>query len=228
MSAPIAGKFLDHYAVLGIDPKSDSETIQQAYSKLAQKYRPNAATADPEKFEALNLAYEVLSDPQQRVLFDKVKGVGQDDGSPKFTGVGFFAALGREAVLRMVVLCVLYDRRLTKASAPSLSMRHLELIVDATAAELSSAVWYLKQRGLAAADDKSSLQITVAGMDFLEGNRPLPEDVMPLIKPTAIAFPQTRSPQVKPSEQVASQPPTAAQRDGESVLTSLNRVLAEK
>jgi hypothetical protein len=229
MSAPLAGKFQDHYAILGIDPKSDSETIQQAYSKLAQKYRPtNSETADPEKFEALNLAYEVLSDPQQRVLFDKVKGVGQDDGSPKFTGVGFFDALGREAVLRMVVLCVLYDRRLTKASAPSLSMRHLELIVEATAAELSSAVWYLKQRGLAAADDKSSLQITVVGMDFLEGNRPLPEDVMPLIKPTAIAFPHTRLPQVKPAEQVASQPPLAAQRDGESVLTSLNRVLAEK
>src|SRR5271155_2947762 len=117
MSAPPAGKFQDHYAVLGIDPKSDSDTIQQAYSKLAQKYYPkNAETGDPEKFEALNLAYEVLSDPEQRILFDKVKGVGEQDGSPKFTGVHFFDRLGREAVLRTVVLCVLYDRRLTKPS----------------------------------------------------------------------------------------------------------------
>ena len=47
-------------------------------------------------------------------------------------------------------------------------MRHLELIVEATASELSSAIWYLKQRGLVASDDKSSMHITVDGMDFLE------------------------------------------------------------
>ena len=70
---------------------------------------------------------------------------------------------------------------------PSLSMRHLELIVEATAAELSSALWYLKQRGLAASDDKSSLQITVDGMDFLESKKPLAEDVLTFIKPAAIA-----------------------------------------
>ena len=61
MSAPLAGKFQDHYAVLGIDPKSDSETIQQAYAKLAQKYHPNNAShRQPEMFEAINMAYETL------------------------------------------------------------------------------------------------------------------------------------------------------------------------
>ncbi len=65
-------------------------------------------------------------------------------------------------------------------------MRHLELIVEATATELSSALWYLKQRGLVASDDKSSLQITVDGMDFLESRKPLPEDVMAFIKHAAI------------------------------------------
>jgi curved DNA-binding protein CbpA len=187
MSAPLAGKFQDHYSVLGIDPKSDSETIQQAYARLAQKYRPNTAgTGDPEMFEAVNMAYETLADPELRIVFDKIKGVGQEDAGPKFSGVEFFDTLGREAVRRAAILCVLYDRRLTKPSTPSLSMRHLELIVEATAAELSSALWYLKQRGLAASDDKSSLQITVTGMDFLESQRPSPEDVMPFIKDAAI------------------------------------------
>jgi curved DNA-binding protein CbpA len=210
MSAPLAGKFQDHYAVLEIDPKSDSETIQRAYAKLAQKYRPNnSATADAEMFEAVNMAYETLSDPELRSVFDKLKGIGQDEGGPKFSGVEFFDALGREAVRRAAILCVLYDRRLTKPSAPSLSMRHLELIVEATAAELSSALWYLKQRGLAASDDKSSLQITVAGMDFLESTRPLPEEVMPFIKEAAIA--------------VARAQPA---RGSESVLSTLNRALA--
>ncbi len=210
MSAPLAGKFQDHYAILGIEPKSDSETIQRAYAKLAQKYHPkNAETGNAEMFEAVNMAYETLSDPQLREIFDKVKGIGQDDGGPKFSGVDFFDALGREAVRRAAILCVLYDRRLTKPTAPSLSMRHLEIIVEATAAELASALWYLKQRGLAASDDKSSLQITVDGMDFLESKRPVPEEVIRFIKAAAIAGGQA-----------------PAKREAESVVSTLNRALA--
>jgi curved DNA-binding protein CbpA len=211
MSAPLAGKFQDHYTVLGIEPKSNSETIQRAYAKLAQKYRPsNALTGDPELFEAVNTAYETLSDPELRSIFDQLRGVGQDVSIPKFTGAGFFDALGREAIRRAAILCVLYDRRLTKPTAPSLSMRHLETIVEATPAELASALWYLKQRGLAASDDKSSLAITVDGMDFLETKQPVPEAVMPFIKADAIAIAQV---QPKPGN--------------EPVMSTLNRALAK-
>jgi hypothetical protein len=210
MSAPLAGTFQDHYAILEIDPESVSETIQRAYAKLAQKYHSkNSATADAEMFGAVNTAYEVLSDPQLRRAFDKLKGVGQEENGPKFRGVEFFDALGCEALRRAAILCVLYDRRLTKPSAPSLSMRHLEIIVEATAVELSSALWYLKQRGLAASDDKSSLQITVDGMDFLERNKPLAEDVMVFIKEAATAGTQEQ--------------PTHKE---ETVLATLNRALA--
>jgi len=209
MSAPLAGKFQDHYAILEIEAKADSETIQKAYAKLAKKYHPNnAETGSAEMFEAVNSAYETLSDPELRGIFDKLKGVGQQEGAPRFSGVEFFDALGREALRRAAILCVLYDRRLSKPNAPSLSMRHLEIIVEATAAELASALWYLKQRGLAASDDKSSLQITVDGMDFLESNRPVPEDVMVFIKEAAA--PATQEPR----------------RKEETVLAALNRALA--
>jgi len=214
MSAPLAGKFQDHYAILGIDPKSDSETIQRAYTKLAQKYYPNnSATANAEMFEAVNMAYETLSDPELRAVFDKLKGVGQEESGPKFSGIEFFDALGRDSLLRAAILCVMYDRRRTKPSTPSLSMRHLELMIEASAAELSSALWYLKQRGLAASDDKSSLQITVDGMDFLESNKPAPEDVMVFIKPSAVAG-------------TPVQPKTRPKPEVESVMATLNRALA--
>ena len=218
MSAPLAGKFQDHYAILGVDPKSDSETIQRAYAKLAQKYYPNnSATANAEMFEAVNTAYETLSDPELRGVFDKVKGVGQEESGPKFSGMEFFDALGRDSVLRAAILCVLYDRRRTKPTAPSLSMRHLEVIIEASEVELSSALWYLKQRGLAASDDKSSLQITVDGMDFLESNKPAAEDVMAFIKPSAITGAPAQS-QAKPSIQ--------PKPEVESVMATLNRALA--
>jgi curved DNA-binding protein CbpA len=207
MSAPLAGKFQDHYAILGIEPNFDSETIQRAYANLAQKYHPkNSATGDAEMFEAVNAAYETLSDPELRAVFDKLKGVGREEGGPKFSGSDFFDALGREAIRRVAILCVLYDRRLSKPSAPSLSMRHLELMVEATAVELSFAIWYLKQRGLVASDDKSSMQITVDGMDFLENKKPSAEEVMPFMKDTAGA--------------------AAPDRRSESALNKLNRALA--
>lgn len=87
----------------------------------------------------------------------------------------------------MALLCVLYDRRRSNPFRPSISMRHLELMIAATSDELIFALWYLKQRHMVMSDDKSSLQITVDGMDFLENNRPSPEVVMPLIKQAAVA-----------------------------------------
>lgn len=192
MSAPLAGKFQDHYKVLGIDAKSGLETIQQAYGKLAQKYNPrNDQTGDQEKFDAVNLAYEVLSDAGLRVEFDKLKNGGEDRVEFKFSGLDFFAALGHETALRAALLCLLYDSRRKKPFTPGLSMRNVENMLETTAEGLSFALWYLKQRSLVASDDKSNLQITVEGMDYLETNPPTPEMVMPLIRVVGLTTPIT-------------------------------------
>jgi len=221
MSTPIDGNFQNHYAMLEVDQQSVSETIQQAYAKLAQKYNSrNSATGDAEMFEAVNLAYEVLSNPERRREFDRLHGISQEGGNPKFSGVAFFHALGDEAVLRAAILCLLYDRRRTRPSAPGLSTRQVEVMVEATAVELSAAMWYLKQRGLVLSDDKSSLQITVDGMDFLLSSGPSPEDVMGFIKPAAIAVSQTQPPRSQ------TEPPPPTKLDGESALSTLNHALA--
>ncbi len=188
MSAPVAGKFQDHYAILGVEPKANSDTIQAAYAKLAQKYhKDNPATGDPEKFEVVNLAFEVLCDAALRAEFDKLKGVDQDGDKPKFGGAPFFVNLGKQSGLRTAILSVLYERRQLKPYRPALSMRHLDGMINATNDELNFALWYLKQRGLVESDDKSNLQIAIAGMDFLETTRPQPELVLPFIKPSALA-----------------------------------------
>jgi hypothetical protein len=202
-------KSQDHYAILGVDPQAVSETIQRAYSKLAQKYNSrNADTGDARMFEALNLAYEVLSDPARRKEFDGLQGISQEGANPKFTGIEFFDALGPEAGLRTAILCLLYDRRRTRPSAPGLTMRQVETMAEGTAVELTAALWYLKQRALVLSDDKSNMQITADGMDFLVSARPVPKDVMAFIKPAAIAG-------------VQAQP----KRGEESEMTTLNRAL---
>jgi curved DNA-binding protein CbpA len=194
MSSAIAGKFQDHYRVLELEPKSDLDAIHKAYTKLVQRYHPrNASTGDAAKFEAVNLAYEVLSDPILRGEFDKIKGVPEERTEPKFSGLEFFAALGHDSALRSAVLCILYDRRRSKPFTPGLTMRNIENILETTPEGLSFALWYLKQRNLVSSDDKSNLMISVEGMDFLEAKPPAPETIMPLFKPSGLAKPSTAS-----------------------------------
>ena len=188
MSSPLAGKFQDHYDVLGIDPRSDSETLQSAYAELAQKYHPNNPdTGDQDAFGSVNAACEVLSDPAQRFAFDNLKGIGEDAICPQFSGTEFFESLGSDAGLRVALLSILYERRKKKPLKPGLPMRYVEGMLNADMDELFFVLWYVKQRGWVSSDDKSNLLITVQGMDYLDSNRPSAALVLRHLKPAAIA-----------------------------------------
>lgn len=188
MPVPLQGKYNDHYAILGVDSSADRDMIERAYARLLEKYGPdNIDTRDDAKLAIVSLAYETLSDPDKRQAFDTLKGITGGDGRPKFMGIDFFDVLGREVGLRGALLCIFYDRRRNRPTVPALSMRHIEAMLDAPIEALTFALWYLKQRGYVTNDDKSNLQITVEGMDFLETHRPNPDDVMPFIKPAAIS-----------------------------------------
>ena len=189
MSAQPEGKFQDHYKVLGIEPNADSETIQRAYSQLARKYHPNnTATGDKVKFDAANLAYEVLSDPAGKLAFDTLRSGGVErEGPLQFSGIGFFRMVADEQTHRLALMCVLYDRRRQKASRPGISYRQIESLMTTTSDDILFSITYLKQRGLVLQDDKSNVQITVQGMDYLEQNLPAPELILALLKPAAIA-----------------------------------------
>lgn len=65
-------------------------------------------------------------------------------------------------------------------------MRYVEAMLAASLDELFFVLWYLKQRGWVASDDKSNVLITVQGMDYLEGNQPSAAMVMPYIKSSAL------------------------------------------
>ena len=63
----------DLYEVLGISKTADEKTIKKAYRKLAKKYHPDMNPGDKtaeQKFKEVTDAYNILSDPEKRKLYD--------------------------------------------------------------------------------------------------------------------------------------------------------------
>jgi curved DNA-binding protein len=66
--------FIDYYKILGVDKTASQEEIKNAYRKLARKLHPDLNPNDKEahsKFQQVNEANEVLSDPVKRKKYDQ-------------------------------------------------------------------------------------------------------------------------------------------------------------
>lgn len=66
--------FVDYYKILGVDKTASEKDIKSAYRKLARKYHPDLNPDDEsahKKFQELNEANEVLSDPEKRKKYDQ-------------------------------------------------------------------------------------------------------------------------------------------------------------
>src|ERR1700740_641077 len=67
-------EYIDYYKVLGLSKDAKEEDIKKAYRKLARKYHPDINPNDKEahkKFQQINEANEVLSDPEKRKKYDQ-------------------------------------------------------------------------------------------------------------------------------------------------------------
>lgn len=63
----------DYYCILGIEKGASDEDIKKAYRKQALKFHPdkNKSPQAEEKFKEVAEAYEVLSDPKKREIYDQ-------------------------------------------------------------------------------------------------------------------------------------------------------------
>lgn len=73
----------DYYEVLGISRDATPDDIKKAYRQLAKRYHPDVNPSDKtneEKFKGINEAYQVLTDPEKRSLYDRFGHAGVSAG----------------------------------------------------------------------------------------------------------------------------------------------------
>ena len=66
--------YIDYYKILGVDKNASQDDIKKAFRKLARKYHLDLNPNDPsakDKFQEINEANEVLSDPEKRKKYDE-------------------------------------------------------------------------------------------------------------------------------------------------------------
>ncbi|XP_060938377.1 dnaJ homolog subfamily B member 1b [Limanda limanda] len=80
----------DYYDILGIGKGASEEDVKKAYRKQALKYHPdkNKSPGAEDKFKEIAEAYDVLSDPDKKDIYDRYGEEGLKGGGPSAGGCG--------------------------------------------------------------------------------------------------------------------------------------------
>src|SRR6266849_5459371 len=86
------GSKADYYDVLGVPREASAAQIKKAYRKLALQHHPDRNPGDKsseEQFKLAAEAYEVLSDPEKRSVYDRFGHNGLNRAGGTGAGAGF-------------------------------------------------------------------------------------------------------------------------------------------
>ena len=90
----------DYYDILSVNRDASDDEIKRAFRRLAKQYHPDANPGDKgaeEKFKEVGEAYQVLSDPEKRQLYDRYGHNAPLGGfNTDFSGFGDFADIFEE------------------------------------------------------------------------------------------------------------------------------------
>jgi curved DNA-binding protein len=161
----------DYYQLLQVSSKADPDTIRRVYDVLAARFHPdNWRTGDAERFQALNRAFEVLSDPDRKAQYDAEQPERERRSLPIFELEDFVYGPQGEMNRRLGILALLYSRCRANPDVPGLSVLDMENRMAFPRDYLKFTLWYLRTKGFIEMSENSDYTLTPAGADFLEAN----------------------------------------------------------
>lgn len=160
----------DYYELLQLNPKADPETIHRVYRILAQRFHPdNKDTGDTVLFRRLLEAYNVLTDPEKRAVYDlSLHSIRQHTWRIFESPAAARPGAKSEKQKRRALLWALYMKRVRDNYQPAMLVQEFEDLLGIPKEHLEFTVWYLKESGLVIRTDSNRLLITVKGVDTAE------------------------------------------------------------
>jgi DnaJ-class molecular chaperone len=76
----------DYYAMLGVQPDADENSIKTSFRILAKRHHPDMTPGDPqaeERFKEINKAWEILGDKKKRAEYDKSRIFAQPESNKR-------------------------------------------------------------------------------------------------------------------------------------------------
>ena len=165
--------FIDYYEDLQVSQNADAETINRVYRLLAGKWHPdNTLTGNAEKFNVINEAYSVLSNPEKRAAYD----AGYENR--KYKQLGVLTAENQtprsgdqDNAIRFDILSILYAARRLDAEKPDIGMWRIEQLLGWPEKEIGFHIWYLKEKNWIYRSDTGGFAITVNGVEEFEARK---------------------------------------------------------
>jgi len=158
----------DYYEILQVSPLADSETIERVFRHLAKRYHPdNQESGDAAKFADLVSANDVLSDPEQRALYDVSYERLREARWKIFNQDTSTSDIANDSRIRLGILSLLYVARRNNIKEPGIGIIELEKILSVPSAILEFQMWYLRENGWVERLTSGHFAITAPGVDKL-------------------------------------------------------------
>ncbi|CCK81597.1 DnaJ domain-containing protein [Desulfobacula toluolica] len=161
--------FDDYYEDLQISPNADLETIERIYRLLAKRYHPdNKKTGSLDKFNIINKAHQVLSNPEKRAAYDVVYEEKKNHQWQAISQISSHDGYEQDLYNRRCLLSILYIKCRENPSDPGIGLWHLEKMLGWPENVMEFHFWYLKEKSYIRRDENGQLAITVTGVDKIE------------------------------------------------------------